>query len=77
MPTVEQALETIRRRLREASASGATVLKFIRGYGSTGRGGKISDAVRRDLGRMLSRFKGLKVSKRSDSLNHGVSLVGL
>jgi hypothetical protein len=31
------------------------VLKVIHGYGSTGRGGKIRDAVRRELGRMLAR----------------------
>ena len=55
MPTVEQALERFRRRLSEASASGAKVLKVIHGYGSTGRGGKIRDAVRRELGRMLAR----------------------
>jgi hypothetical protein len=55
MPTVEQALERFRWRLREASASGVKVLKVIHGYGSTGRGGKIRDAVRRELGRMLAR----------------------
>jgi len=55
MPTVEQALERFRRRLSEASASGAKVLKVIHGYGSSGRGGKIRDAVRRELGRMLAR----------------------
>jgi ribosomal protein L40E len=55
MPTVEHALERFRRRLSEASASGAKVLKVIHGYGSSGRGGKIRDAVRRELGRMLAR----------------------
>ncbi len=55
MPIVDQALERFRRRLSEASASGAKVLKVIHGYGSTGRGGKIRDAVRRELGRMLAR----------------------
>lgn len=102
MPTVEQALERFRRRLREASASGARVLKVIHGYGSTGRGGKIRDAVRRELGRMLARgevgavvageeyssatlagrdllarFKELKATERSDSLNPGITLVEL
>ncbi len=55
MPIVDQALERFLRRLSEASASGAKVLKVIHGYGSTGRGGKIRDAVRRELGRMLAR----------------------
>jgi ribosomal protein L40E len=102
MPTVEQALERFRRRLREASASGAKVQKVIHGYGSTGRGGKIRDALRRELGRMLargevatvvvgeeyssttlagrdllSRFKELKATERSDSSNHGITLVEL
>ena len=102
MPTVELALERFRRRLSEASASGAKVLKVIHGYGSTGRGGKIRDAVRRELGRMLargevgavvhgeeyssatlagrdllSRFKELKATERSDSMNHGITLLEL
>lgn len=55
LPTVEQALERFRRRLHGASASGAKVLKIIHGYGSTGRGGRIRDAIRRELGRMLAR----------------------
>jgi hypothetical protein len=102
MPTVEQALDRFRRRLREASASGAKVLRVIHGYGSTGRGGKIRDAVRRELGRMLARgeavavvagedygsatvagrdlltrFKELKATERSDSMNHGITLIEL
>jgi hypothetical protein len=102
MPTVEQALERFRRRLREASASGARVLKVIHGYGSTGRGGKIRDALRRELGRMLARgevaavvageeyssatlagrdllarFKELKATERSDSMNPGITLIEL
>ena len=102
LPTVDQALERFRRRLREASASGAKVLKVIHGYGSTGRGGKIRDAVRRELGRMLARgevasvvpgeeyssatlagrdllerFKELKATERSDSMNPGITLIEL
>ena len=55
LPTVEQALERLERDLREARACGAKLLRVIHGYGSSGRGGKIRDAVRRELGRKLAR----------------------
>ena len=55
LPTVEQALERLERDLREARACGAKVMRVIHGYGSSGRGGKIRDAVRRELGRKLAR----------------------
>ena len=55
LPTVEQALGRLERDLREARACGAKVVRVIHGYGSSGRGGKIRDAVRRELGRKLAR----------------------
>lgn len=55
LPSAEQALERLERTLREARSCGAKVVRLIHGYGSTGRGGKIRDAVRRELGRMLAR----------------------
>jgi hypothetical protein len=55
LPTVVQALERLERDLREARACGAKVVRVIPGYGPSGRGGKIRDAVRRELGRKLAR----------------------
>jgi Smr domain len=100
LPTVAQALERLERDLREARACEAKVVRVIHGYGSSGRGGKIRDAVRRELGRklargevkdvtpgenyssttnsgrdLLSRFKELKTTERSDSLNPGLTIV--
>jgi hypothetical protein len=102
LPTVDQALERLERDLREARACEAKVARVIHGYGSSGRGGKIRDAVRRELGRklargevkavtpgesyssttnagrdLLSRFKELKPTERSDSANPGITIVEL
>jgi hypothetical protein len=55
LPTAEQASERLERTIREARSCGAKVVRLIHGYGSTGRGGKIRDAVRRELGRKLAR----------------------
>lgn len=99
---MEQALERLERDLREARPCGAKVVRVIHGYGSSGRGGKIRDAVRRELGRklarcevkavtlgesyssttnagrdLLSRFKELKPTERSDSANPGITIVEL
>jgi hypothetical protein len=100
LPTVEQALERLERDLREARACEAKVVRVIHGYGSSGRGGKIRDAVRRELGRklargevkdvtpgenyssttnagrdLLSRFRELQPTERSDSNNPRLSIV--
>lgn len=100
LPTVEQALERLERDLREARACEAKVVRIIHGYGSSGRGGKIRDAVRRELGRklalgevravvpgesyssttnsgrdLLSRFKELNTTERSDKSNPGLTLI--
>ena len=100
LPTVEQALERLERDLREARSCGAKLVRIIHGYGSSGRGGKIRDAVRRELGRKLARgevkdvtpgenyssttnagadllsgFKELKTTERSDNSNHGLTIV--
>ena len=100
LPTAGQALERLERTLREARSCGAKVVRVIHGYGSTGRGGKIRDAVRRELGRklargevravvhgenyssttnvgrdLISRFKELKTTERSDSSNPGLTII--
>lgn len=102
LPSAEQSLERLERTLREARSCKAKVVRLIHGYGSTGRGGKIRDAVRRELGRklargeicavvhgdnyssttnagrdLLSRFKELKTTERSDSSNPGLTIIEL
>jgi hypothetical protein len=100
LPSADQALEKLERTLRKARSCGTKVIRLIHGYGSTGWGGKIRDAVRRELGRMLargevslvingenyspttnagrdliSRFKELKTTERSDSSNPGLTII--
>ena len=100
LPTVDQALERLERDLREARSCGAKLVRIIHGYGSSGRGGKIRDAVRHELGRklargevslvingenyspttnagrdLISRFKELKTTERSDSSNPGLTII--
>ena len=55
LPSAEQALERLERTLREARSCGAKIVRLIHGYGSTGRGGKIREAVRHELRRKLAR----------------------
>jgi DNA-nicking Smr family endonuclease len=49
LPRVEEALGRLRSALQEARMRGDRVLKLIHGYGSSGKGGRIRDAVRRYL----------------------------
>lgn len=51
-PTVSQALNRLKLELGLASRQGIQVLKIIHGFGSTGNGGKIRVAVRRELSAM-------------------------
>lgn len=55
MPTVAQALSRLQLELRLAKRQGVCVLKIIHGFGSTGRGGKIRIAVRKELEAMQKR----------------------
>lgn len=48
-PTVAQALSRLQLELRLAKKQGVWALKLIHGFGSTGNGGKIRIAVRREL----------------------------
>jgi len=54
MPTADQAVKRVTYNLRSAKTFGATAIKFIHGYGSSGKGGKIRTEVRRYLHRELS-----------------------
>jgi len=49
MPQVSQALRYLEGALYTSKRMGAAVTKLIHGYGSSGTGGKIRTAVRRDL----------------------------
>lgn len=49
MPTVAQAISRLQLEIRMARRQGVWVLKIIHGFGSTGNGGKIRVAVRKEL----------------------------
>ena len=49
MPTAGDAIKRVTWNLRNGAALGCTAIKFIHGYGSTGKGGKIRTEVRRYL----------------------------
>jgi len=48
-PTVAEALAKLERQIATARRQGVKVLKVIHGYGSSGKGGSLRDAVRRVL----------------------------
>jgi hypothetical protein len=48
-PTVEQARARLNAELDRAAKSGVRVLKLVHGYGASGFGGAIRDAIRRSL----------------------------
>jgi adenosylmethionine-8-amino-7-oxononanoate aminotransferase len=52
MPQVHEALQRLDRELAQARQEKANLLKFIHGYGSTGRGGDIRIAVQKRLSEM-------------------------
>ena len=49
MPTVDVGRRRMHHELRRAQEDGLRALKFIHGYGSTGKGGELRHAVRRSL----------------------------
>ena len=49
MPTVEQALGRLERKLEQSRKEGYRVLTLIHGYGSSGRGGVIRQEIREKL----------------------------
>lgn len=52
MPTVEAAKQRLSMGIRSARAQRITAVKLIHGYGSSGQGGRIRTAVRRQLAEM-------------------------
>jgi len=57
MPLVRDALQLLAREFETASRSGCRALVLIHGYGSSGRGGAIKDAVHEKLRFWLERKK--------------------
>ena len=55
MPTVEEALADMRISLQGMRSGGFRIVKLIHGYGSTGRGGRICTAVRKELAAMAGK----------------------
>jgi hypothetical protein len=53
MPLVREAMSHMERELRRARADGVALIKFVHGYGSTGKGGEIRIAVQRGLVKRL------------------------
>lgn len=51
MPTADQAIKRITYHIRNGKSWGASALKIIHGYGSSGKGGKIRTEARRYLER--------------------------
>ncbi len=51
MPTVEEARSRLNTEIDKARQRGDHVLKLIHGYGSSGVGGKLKDAIRSSLRR--------------------------
>jgi len=65
MPSVDQARDRLADELRRASRDGVKVMKIIHGYGSTGVGGKLREALRKSLKQKvkLGQIKGIVVGE--------------
>ena len=50
LPVVAQAMDRLQACIGRELKSGTKIIKIIHGYGSTGKGGKIRTAVRKELG---------------------------
>jgi hypothetical protein len=55
MPTVDDAIKRITYNIKNAAPFGVTAIKFIHGYGSSGKGGAIRTEVRKYLDRQKVR----------------------
>lgn len=55
MPTVADAMTALNREIRLAKRHGLAAVKLIHGFGSTGKGGKIRVAARRELESLAKR----------------------
>lgn len=57
MPTAAQALRLMMQMLTASRASGYAAVKLIHGYGSSGTGGKIRTAARKELAKLREEQK--------------------
>jgi len=55
MPTVDEAIKKITYNIKNAGPLGVSAIKFIHGYGSTGKGGGIRTESRKYLDRQKAR----------------------
>jgi len=55
MPTVDDAIRRITYNIKNAGVFGVTAIKFVHGYGSTGKGGAIRTESRKYLDRLKTR----------------------
>ena len=55
MPTADEAIKRITYNIKNAGAFGVTAIKFVHGYGSTGKGGVIRTEARKYLERQKMR----------------------
>ncbi|MBN2280514.1 MAG: hypothetical protein JXQ65_08040 [Candidatus Marinimicrobia bacterium] len=55
LPTVDEALQSARRKINTARSKGLGVLKLVHGYGSSGVGGRIRIELRKELLQMKTR----------------------
>ena len=53
MPTVDDAIKRITYNIKNAQALGADVIKFVHGYGASGKGGAIRTEARKYLDRQV------------------------
>ena len=67
MPQVQEAKQRVLQELQRAKMNGVKVIKFIHGYGSSGIGGNIRVAVRRQL---YSIKKGLVINGENFTINN-------
>jgi len=55
LPTVNDAIKRVTYNIKNASAFGVVAIKFVHGYGSSGKGGGIRIETRKYLERLKSR----------------------
>jgi len=55
LPTVDDAIRRITYNIKNAKAFGVTAIKFVHGYGSSGKGGAIREETRKYLARLKTR----------------------
>ena len=76
LPRVYEALQKMKYEISKARSRGFRIVRLIHGYGSTGTGGKIKQAVREELAGMQHRGD-VKSFVVGDDGNPGVTRVEL